>query len=252
MKKKVFFTTIVALTSISAWASLSSVQVNYNEMNILSAFSVFTKQEAVSSSQKSSMVHNSIQQLATAIGAIGMSERMKEALINFNSSTGQPESLRCDAQNTSKKTVIIRAEQDIETSDITKTVSSYPSNNLQAKEDKLVSSHAKYYCSDTDQEQGFCQVKSSSFQNWDIDYQKAFGGEVDSRGFKSSIAFSNNLTNFTAGVNIDNCTTSQTNCDSAEYNNLEPLTEASMVTAVLVNQGYSKKQPIMRSKREQQ
>lgn len=253
MKKKVFFTTIVALTSISAWASLSSVQVNYNEMNILSAFSVFTKQEAVSSSQKSSMVHNSIQQLATAIGAIGMSERMKESLINFNSSTGQPKSVSCDAQTTNNRTVVTRSQQSEDTAVLTEWASTFPARTPIEKDAELIKGHKSAYCSISENVQGMCKIVPNGMQSWDVDYSKAFNQKtVSDDGYYATFAFAKNITNFTSGTDESECKSGDSDCIAAEYNNLEPLSESSMVTAIIVDQGNAKRQPFLKSKKESQ
>ena len=252
MNKKVATIAVISFSSLSAWASLSSVQINYNEQSMLSAFSVLTKQEAVASNQKSSMMHSAVQQLATAIGAIGMSERMKDSIITFNASTGQPQAISCDAQANTARTVITRAQQDEDSAVLSNWVASFPSRTPVESDNDLIVGHKSAYCSVAENVQGMCKIVPNGMQSWDVDYSKAFTqSTVTDDGYYATYAFAKNLTNFTSGTDEAECKKGESDCIAAEYNNLEPLSESSMVTAVLVNQGNAKRQPFLKSNKEQ-
>jgi len=223
--------------------SMSADTLFKDMQNESSAWSVTTKQTSLSANVMGTSDLDSKKQLANALGAIDMSNRVTQAAIDFNPMTGQPSSILCSAQQNGKLAVEARSQQQM---DGNRLMASYASTRVgsraQADTDRLTL-HRGTYCTVSESKSGLCALTANGMQGWDVNYQGAFGQDtLAPEGEVAGYAYVSMLSDTRAEVKTD-C--SSTACASAQASQLAASAASSMVANSLVGQITERRQPIL-------
>lgn len=225
----------------TTWATV--VQTIKDLQNESSAWAVNTKQTALSSNVIGKTDMDSKKQLANAVGAIDLSDRVTRAAVDFSPVTGQPSSIKCAAQQDGKLAVEARSQQQM---DANRLMASYASTRVgsraQADGDRLAM-HRNTYCTVSEARSGLCTLTANGMQGWDVNYQGAFGEDtLAPEGEVAGYAYAGMITDTRAEAKID-C--SSTACEAAQSAQLAASAASSMVANSLVNQITERRQPIL-------
>jgi hypothetical protein len=141
----------------------------------MSAWSVTVKQTALSANQSAASRHASNRELATAIGAISMSDRITKAVMSVDGTFGQPVTIKCAAQKDA--TLQVEARQQM-SHDRMKLIGTFAATRVASKgaaEVERMSLHKDSYCTISEAKAGLCKLKANGMQGWDSNYAGAFG-----------------------------------------------------------------------------
>lgn len=158
-----------ALTWASVLEFIASMQQE------LSAWSIATKQTAVAANQVAQSLQTSQQELATAMGAIAMSERVTNAVMSVDGNWGQPVTIKCTAQKAAAMQVEAWSQVSLDRS---KLMGTFASNRVADKshaERERIALRKDSYCTVGEAKSGMCQLKANGMQGWDANYGGAFG-----------------------------------------------------------------------------
>jgi hypothetical protein len=212
-------------TSVVQWVN----SLNYDN----SAWSVITKQAAISSNQIAANNIRTTNMLSIAIGAIDLTERQKKAILDYSASFGQPESNLCLAisqQNSFVKTM------EIKNLDVNGRMTSF-SNRATVSQADLNHSLQKLhldFCSVSESRQGLCTLKSNGMQAWDIDYSGySSKNNLEGSGEVGAIAYVKRVS--TPPIFVDtNCKSDV--CINVRIQNMAYMARSSMITNTLLSQ----------------
>lgn len=168
---------LLALASTNAqalsWDSIVEwVQTMQSES---SAWSVTTKQTAVSANQMGESDVVSHQQLATSMGAIALSERLVESVSSYDINLGQPVTIKCTAQKAATMQVEAWSQVGFDRSKLMGTFASNRVADKSRAEAERLALHKDSYCTIGDARSGICELKANGMQGWDANYGGAFG-----------------------------------------------------------------------------
>lgn len=220
--------------SISSFAFISGTTQQNSTQMLLSATKVVSMQEAVSGQQQANADKSAKQALATAIGAINMTDNMLKIYMDRMPDAGVPMDSRCNAATDRQGQII---QRNLSLLDIQDRMQSFASTRMQSfaeGERAKLDRHLTAYCSITEARAGLCVLLPNGLQSADVDYSRALGSEK--LGDDGSMA----ALDYVAQV-ADVRFTQQLDCGSADclhgqMNHLSNSSINSMVANSLVSQ----------------
>lgn len=215
-----------------SWASvLTMIKTLGSEA---SAWAVTTKQTALAANQQTTSQQITQKQLATALGAIAMSDRVTKNIEAFHSEFGQPSTIKCEAQKNGKLFVEAQAQQAL---DGARLMSAYASNRVGSStlaDAEALSLHRKNYCTVSEAKQGLCALTANGMQGWDADYSGPFGEKtLAPEGEIAGYAYASMVSDVRAESQID-CKSSA--CEAAQSHQLAKAALGSMVANSIIGQ----------------
>jgi len=162
-------------TSASAFGWESVLEWLTSMQSEMSAWNINTKQTAVAANQESQASATSQMQLANAMGAIEMSDRVTRAVLAVDGNLGQPVTIKCVA---AKNSAIFVNALSQSAADRGTLMSSFAAtrvaSRVQADKERL-GRHRANYCTVTEARSGMCQLSANGMQGWDVNYGGPFG-----------------------------------------------------------------------------
>ena len=208
-----------------------------------SAWAVTTKQTAVSANQAAESFKASQQQLATAMGAIAMSDRVRAAVASVDSTVGQPVSLKCAAQ-AAASTQVAAWEQS--SRDRTKLMATFAGNRVATRahgERERLALHRDSYCTVGEAKSGMCELKANGMQGWDSNYGGAFGERtLAAEGELAGYAYAAMVADHRAPAALD-CRSKA--CAAAAADQLALSAAGTMVADAFVGQVLERRVPML-------
>ena len=227
--------------SALSWSSVSAfINTLQNEA---SAWSVTVKQTGVAAHQESQAEVAAKLQLATALGAISMSDRVTKAVTSFDSELGQPVTIKCLAQQNGKLHVEADAQRQ---KDASRLMASFASSRVQSKavaNAEILSMHRDTYCTVSEAKQGMCDLSPNGMQGWDLNYSGAFSEKtLAPEAEVAAYAFAAMISDSRAEANSD-CTTSA--CTSAQSKQLATAALSAMSANSFIGQATDRRMPML-------
>lgn len=255
MKKQLFKGAVgVAVGCSMAFASANANAFTFqsvlmwlrNMQSEMSAWSVTTKQTALSAHQSASSRHAAQRELATAIGAISMSDRITKAVMSVDGTLGQPITIKCTAQKDA--TLQVEARQQI-AYDRVKLMSTFASTRVASRgaaEVERMDVHKSSYCTVSEAKSGLCSLKANGMQGWDVNYAGAFGETtLAAEGELAGYAYAAMVADTRAPAALD-CESAA--CAAASSEQLALSAVGSMVADAFVGQILERRVPVLTGK----
>lgn len=238
----------IALVPTSSYAfSWASILKFFETMqNEMSAWSVQVKQTAVAANQISSSLMAANRQLATAIGAISMTERLGAALSSMSPALGQPISIKCEAQ---KQERLQQASWEQLALDRGHLMATYAGTRVSSKdgaEKERLATHREQYCTVSEARMGMCELNPNGMQGWDsnwaaIDGEMTLAPEAELAGYD----FATTIADYRAPSAID-CKSAS--CSAAAMQQLAVASVGALVTDTFVGQTMARRVPTLTGK----
>lgn len=224
-----------------SWASVATfISTMQSEA---SAWAVATKQTALSANVVSQIDNESKKQLANAIGAISLSDRVMTAVTSFDSALGQPVTIKCEAQQQGKLFVEAESQRD---KDASKLMASYASLRVGSRaqaDQSALAMHRDTYCTVSEAKQGICGLNPNGMQGWDIDYAGAFSEKtLAPEGEAAAYAYAAMITDTRAEAQID-CSSAA--CNAAQAQQLATSAMGAMAANSLIGQVTDRRVPML-------
>lgn len=224
-----------------SWASvLTFISTMQTEM---SAWSVTVKQTALSANVVSQVDSDSKKQLANAVGAIDMSDRVMKSATSFDSAVGQPVSIKCTAQEQGKLFVEAVSQRDKDTARLMANYAAQRVSSRASADQETLTMHRDTYCTVSEARQGMCSLNANGMQGWDMDYAGPFSEKtLAPEGEVAAYAYTAMITDQRAEAQID-CTTVA--CNAAQSQQLAASAMAAMAANSLVGQATDRRVPML-------
>ncbi len=225
----------------TSWQSV--VQWLYASQNQSSAWAVTTKQTAVAANQEADSSRASQQQLATAIGAISMSNRVTDQVLSVDGLLGQPIANKCVAVKNAEMQVQAWQQVDMDRSKLIATFASTRVATSAQGELERIALHRNSYCSVSEARMGMCQLRADGMQGWDVNYGGAFGERtLAAEGELAGYAYAAMVSDARAPAAID-CKSSA--CSSAAAQQLANAATGTMVADAFLGQVLERRVPMI-------
>lgn len=213
------------------WSSVLQWVISLNNDN--SAWSVTTKQTALTSNQIASNDVRATSMLSIAIGSLNQTERQKKNIIDYSASFGQPESNLCLAISQLNSFV---KNMEAQKKDLRGRMASY-GNDIQTSKVELNQSLQilhQDFCSVSESKQGLCKLKANGMQAWDVDYS-GFTSQNNIEGTSEigAIAYVKRISPSIISSK-NQCKTNL--CTDVRIQNLTNVARASMITNTFLSQ----------------
>lgn len=208
-----------------------------------SAWSVTTKQTAVSAQQQNDSRLRSQSLLASAIGAIEMSDRVGKAFLSVDPAVGQPATLLCDAQTEGALRVEALGQRDRDASRLMQSFASSRVSTQATADASAIAQRKSTYCTISEAKGGACKLVANGMQGWDSNYAGAFSHHTLSpEGELAGYAYVAMLTDKRASAAID-CASAA--CQSAAVNQMRLAAMSAMAANSLVGQVTDRRVPVL-------
>jgi hypothetical protein len=234
------------LPGSGAWAQTSwqsVVQWLYSSQNQSSAWAVTTKQTSVSANQEADSTHASQQQLATAMGAISMSNRVTDEVLSVDGVLGQPVANKCVAVKNAEMQVQAWQQVDMDRSKLIATFASTRVSTAAQGQLERIALHRNSYCSVSEARMGMCQLRADGMQGWDVNYGGAFGEHtLAAEGELAGYAYAAMVADARAPAAID-CKSSA--CSAAAVQQLANAAAGTMVADAFLGQVLERRVPMI-------
>ena len=207
-----------------------------------SAYSVVTKQTGLSANQMGDATVISKKQLATATGAVMMSDRVTRAALDVDPVLGQPITIKCEAQRNGKLFVEAASQSH---RDVGRLMQSFASSRVGSKAKALHEAHAsrEQFCTVSEAKQGLCDLKANGLQGWDINYANAFSEKtLAPEGEVAGYAYVNMLTDTRADA-LSDCLSSA--CEVSQSQQLAVSAFSAMAANSLIGQIVDRRSPVI-------
>jgi hypothetical protein len=237
-KIKLIISSLVLLTSLpmnasaASWVSVTEL-VNTMQQG-MSALAVETKQAAVAANQQSLMVANAFKTLSTSRGSVQMSNRVVDAYIDFNPSTGQASSNGCQAHMQNSYALQAKELSAKNQLALMQNYSTKRYGSQSAADVERMSIHNDTYCSASEAKVGACKLKANGMQSWDSNYAGAFNQDTLSPEAElAGYAYVANITDQRVS-SAGQC--SSASCQTATLSQMQSTALNSMVANSLIGQ----------------
>lgn len=224
----------------------SALQWILSMQNELSGWAVTVKQTALAANQIAQARLISQQQLATAIGAIAMSERMSKAVMAVDPNWGQPVTLKCEAQQDATSQVEAWHQVSLDRSKLMATFASTRVADEAHAEHERMALHRDSYCTVSEAKVGMCQLMANGMQGWDVNYAGAFvertlpaEGELAGYAYAAMVAD-------TRAPAVADC--KSTACAAAAEQQLARAAAGTLVADAIVGQVLERRVPMLTGK----
>lgn len=156
--------------------------------NEASAWAITVKQTALSAHQVGQMELDAKKNLATAVGAIDMSNRVTTAVKDYSPAFGQPNTIKCVAQEQGKLHVEAVGQQARDAGRLMQTFAAGRVGSQADADQERFDMHRSMYCTVSEAKQGICELTPNGMQGWDVDYSGTMGQmtlapEAESAGY---------------------------------------------------------------------
>lgn len=234
------------LTASNANALVSAATWIQNMQTEMSAWSVTTKQTAVSTQQTATSVQLADQQLATAIGAISMSDRVTDAITSVDGNIGQPVTVKCEAQKDASLQIEARQQMTYDRAKLMSTFASTRVASSAAAERERIALHKDSYCTVSEAKAGYCSLTPNGMQGWDVNYGGAFGETtLPAEGELAGYAYAAMVADTRAPAALD-CKSAA--CAAAASEQLGLAAVGTMVADTFVGQTLERRVPVLTGK----
>ncbi|WP_436899573.1 hypothetical protein [Acinetobacter gyllenbergii] len=174
IKGNLFILTIISLsTSTNCFAAQAENSYNLLTQQVKGAYSVLTQQKAIGSQQQAESAKNAHQALATAIGAINMSDRLLKFMVNDAGRLGSSQTTSCIVFADQQAEKIKRVQSSIYARDMVSSFMKVMMSNSSEAEATRIERH-KNYCSIAEANMGICAILPNGLQSGDSNYSLAF------------------------------------------------------------------------------
>lgn len=207
------------------------------------AISVQTLQTSVASNQISKTEQIAKRELATALSALHTSARIVDAVVATHPDVGQPNTIKCVAQQDARLAVEAQAQRDRDGDRLMQTfVNTRVASTAEAELDRM-NLHREHYCTVSESRMGACQVKPNGLQGWDVNYAASFGQKtLAPEGELAAYAYIAMVADVRAPKGID-CTSAA--CATAAMHQLAAAAQGSMAASALVSQVTDRRTPML-------
>lgn len=236
---------LVLLTSSVAQAITwqSAVQWILSMQNELSGWAVTVKQTALAANQVGQSHLIAQQQLATAIGAIAMSDRVSKAVMAVDPNWGQPVTIKCEAQKDATSQVEARHQISLDRSKLMATFASTRVADQAHAERERMALHRDSYCTVSEAQVGLCQLTPNGMQGWDVNYAGAFAERtLPAEGELAGYAYAAMVADTRAPAVAD-C--KSTACAAAAEQQLSRAAAGTLVADAIVGQVLERRVPML-------
>jgi hypothetical protein len=221
----------------------SALQWILTMQNELSAWGVTVKQTALAANQMAQAHQVGHQQLATAMGALSMSDRVSKAVMSVDSNWGQPVTLKCEAQKDATMQVEAWHQVDLDRGKLMGTFASTRVADLAHAERERLALHRDSYCTVSEAKSNFCQLTANGMQGWDVNYGGAFGqSTLPAEGELAGYAYAAMVADTRAPAAID-CKSSA--CAAATEEQLSDAAAGTLVADALLGQVLERRVPML-------
>lgn len=228
---------LMAISTIVLSANVFAIQAenSYSLMTnqVKGAYSVFTQQKSVSSQQQAQSAMTSNQALATAIGAINMSDRMLRFMLDDAGRLGSSQTTSCVvfADQQAEKVKLIQSSINARAmvANFTKVMMG---NSVSAENNRL--ERHKNYCSIAEANMGLCALLPNGLQAADSNYALVFNSnKLQTDTFNAATDYIANIVDTRYSAQ-DICSNSQ--CISKQIDHINRTSGNSLAAYVLSNQ----------------
>ncbi|MDB6011080.1 MAG: hypothetical protein JWL65_3330 [Gammaproteobacteria bacterium] len=221
----------------------SALQWILSMQNELSGWAVTVKQTALAANQVGQARLVSQQQLATAMGAIAMSERMSKAVMAVDPNWGQPVTLKCEAQKDATSQVEAWHQVSLDRSKLMATFASTRVADQAHAERERMALHRDSYCTVSEAKVGMCQLTANGMQGWDVNYAGAFAERtLPAEGELAGYAYAAMVADTRAPAVAD-C--KSTACVAAAEQQLARVAAGTLVADAIVGQVLERRVPML-------
>jgi hypothetical protein len=227
-----------------SWQSvLSFIQTMQSEM---SAWAVTTKQTSVAAHQVSQANLNTQKALATAIGAISMSERVSDAVMSVDGQWGQPVTIKCTAQKAAAMQVEAWSQVGLDRSKLMGTFASTRVASKSHADRERLALRKDSYCTVGEARSGMCELKANGMQGWDSNYGGPFGERtLAAEGELAGYAYAAMVADVRAAGALD-CKSKA--CEAAASQQLALAAVGTMAADAFVGQVLERRVPVLTGK----
>lgn len=227
-----------------SWASV--LELIKSMQSEAGAWAVSVKQSAVVANQESTAELTSKKQLATAIGAIGMSDKVMRSVVSFSPDLGQPATIKCDAQQNGKLFVEAESQRDKDASHLMASFASQRVGSRAVADTDRLNMHRDTYCTVSEAKQGMCTLSPNGMQGWDVNYSGAFGEKtLAPEGEVAAYAYAAMISDTRAEAQTDCKTTA---CAAAQSQQLATAAMGAMVASSIIGQVTARRVPMLTGK----
>ncbi len=207
------------------------------------AFAVETLQTSVASNQISQAHVNAKLQLSTALASLHTSARIADAVVSVHPDIGQPNTLKCVAQQDGKLAVEAQAQRGY---DAQRMMRSYTNSRVSSPAEgdmARMNLHRDIYCTVSESRMGACEAKPNGLQGWDVNYAASFGQKtLAPEGELAAYAYVAMITDVRAPAAID-C--SSVACATASMQQMAAAAQGSMAAGALISQVTDRRMPML-------
>jgi hypothetical protein len=221
----------------------SALQWILSMQNELSGWAVTVKQTALAANQVGQSRLVSQQQLATAMGAIAMSERVSKAVMAVDPNWGQPVTVKCEAQKDATSQVEAWHQVSLDRSKLMATFASTRVADQAHAERERMALHRDSYCTISEAKVGMCQLRPNGMQGWDVNYAGAFVERtLPAEGELAGYAYAAMVTDTRAPAVAD-CKSAS--CATAAEQQLARAAAGTLVADAIVGQVLERRVPML-------
>lgn len=237
---------IVISNHVYAGSFASVVQLVKSLNNESSAVAITTKQTSLSANQISASYLASAQQFATAASSIAMSRNVVDAIVSTDPQVGQPNTIKCVAQQQGGLHVEAESQRDKDRGHLMRTFSSSRVTSQANANKQVLSAHRAHYCTASEAKQGMCEMAPNGMQGWDSNYAGAFNeATLSPEAELAGYAYVAMVSDFRAGEKTDCMDVA---CNAAQANQIGLSAISSMSANSLVDQITDRRQPVITGK----
>lgn len=209
----------------------------------VSAWSVTTSQTAVGAQQQNESQLRAQGLLATAIGAIEMSDRVGSAIAAVDPLVGQPLRLLCEAQTEGQLRIEALGQRDRDTARLMASFAGSRVSSQAAAQAETLATRRDRYCTVSEAQAGACELVANGMQGWDSNYagfasQMTLSPEAELAGY----AYAAMVTDTRISA-VTDCTSME--CSGAHVNQMRVAAMSTLAANSLVGQVVDRRVPIL-------
>lgn len=234
---------LVPVTPVHALSWSSAVTFFKTMQDEVSAWSVTTSQTAVSAQQQNESQLRAQGVLATAIGAIEMSERVGSAIVAVDPLVGQPQTLLCAAQTEGQLRVEAFGQRDLDAARLMASFAGSRVSSSAAAQVEVLATRRERYCTVSEARAGACELVPNGMQGWDSNYA-GFASQItlSPEGELAGYAYAAMVADTRVPAVMD-C--SSLECDGAHANQMRVAAMSTLAANSLVGQVIDRRVPIL-------
>lgn len=226
---------MVGMVSQAEALSFQSVKTMWTEMQRqMSAWQISVKQTALSMHQRSDNLRKTRQISSVGKDAIQTTDVVKQVVIDYSSTLGQPDSIKCTA--VAEKDAMIKAAVSTQetANEMMNNYSNTSTETVSSGLDDRLKAHKEMFCNEDEARAGACKLRMNGMGGWDSNYANfTANGTFSNEQIVGALAYAENMTE-PAPPEVINCKSSACNEARAQY--LSSAAHSSIVTKVFTSQ----------------